>query len=84
MSSMLPMTDYRHSRQYAPFSTLDALNYCLNIFDNGDTLSIVVDAGAHGSHVAGMLLFLFSFLISPFFHVNNVRRIESVPGVHHL
>ena len=49
------MTDYRISQQYAAFSDLDALNYCVNIFDGGDTLSIVVDAGAHGSHVAGIV-----------------------------
>ena len=49
------MTDYRHSQQYGTFSSVDALNYCVNIFDNGDILSIVVDAGAHGSHVAGIV-----------------------------
>lgn len=54
MSNTLPMTDYRVSRQFAAFSEIDALNYCVNIFDEGSTLSIVVDAGAHGSHVAGI------------------------------
>lgn len=55
MSSKLPMTDYRYAHEYARFSELDALNYCFNIFDNGNTLSIVVDAGSHGSHVAGIV-----------------------------
>jgi tripeptidyl-peptidase II len=54
MSNTLPMTDYRVSQQYAAFSAIDALNYCVNIFDEGSTLSIVVDAGAHGSHVSGI------------------------------
>jgi tripeptidyl-peptidase II len=49
------MTDYKHARQYARFSDLDALNYCVNIFDEGSVLSIVTDAGAHGSHVAGIV-----------------------------
>ena len=55
MSKSLPMTDYRVSHQYTTFSPLDQLNYCVNIFDNGEILSIVVDAGAHGSHVAGIV-----------------------------
>lgn len=55
VSKSTPMTDYRVSRQYAAFSELDALNYSINIFSNGDVLSIVVDAGAHGSHVAGIV-----------------------------
>jgi tripeptidyl-peptidase-2 len=54
MSNKLPMSEYRHAHEYARFSELDALNYCVNIFDNGSTLSIVVDAGSHGSHVAGI------------------------------
>ena len=45
-------TDYRVARQFGRFSDLDALNYCVNIYDNGDILSIVTDAGAHGTHVA--------------------------------
>jgi len=54
-SSLEPMTNYRHARQFARFSNIDALTYAVNIFDDGDVLSIVVDAGAHGSHVAGIV-----------------------------
>ena len=49
------MTDYRVARQFKRFSDLDTFNYCVNIFDDGDTLSIVTDAGAHGTHVAGIV-----------------------------
>jgi tripeptidyl-peptidase-2 len=50
-----PMCDYKHLRHYRRFSDLDALNFCVNVFDDGTVLSIVVDAGAHGTHVAGII-----------------------------
>jgi tripeptidyl-peptidase-2 len=48
------MTDYSKERQYGTFGTIDQFNYAVNIFDDGNVLSIVCDAGAHGSHVAGI------------------------------
>lgn len=55
MSTAEPMTDYRYARQYRTFSEIDSLNYCVEILDEGSILSIVVDAGAHGTHVAGIV-----------------------------
>jgi tripeptidyl-peptidase II len=49
------MTDYNVSRQYKRFTEIDALTYAVNIFDHGTVLSIVCDAGAHGTHVAGIV-----------------------------
>ncbi|CAN0381797.1 unnamed protein product, partial [Hapterophycus canaliculatus] len=40
-------------RQHGRFSDVACLNYGVHIYDEGDVLSIVVDAGAHGTHVAG-------------------------------
>lgn len=46
-------TNFRVARQYGTITEDDAmLNYALNIYDEGSTLSIVTDAGAHGTHVA--------------------------------
>ena len=49
------MTNYRVGRQYATFAHNSELNFALNIYDDGDLLSIVVDSGAHGTHCAGIV-----------------------------
>jgi tripeptidyl-peptidase-2 len=49
------MTDYRSEREYGTFGEEDLLNFVLNIYDEGNILSIVVDSGAHGTHVAGIV-----------------------------
>ncbi|PRW39066.1 Tripeptidyl-peptidase 2 isoform A [Chlorella sorokiniana] len=54
LADFTPMTNYRAKRQWGTFSAEDACNFALNIYDNGDILSIVVDAGSHGTHVAGI------------------------------
>ena len=41
-------------RKFGTFSAEDACNFVLNIYDDGAVLSIVVDAGSHGTHVAGI------------------------------
>ena len=55
MSTLQPMTDFRHLQQYRRFSDEDAFNFGVNIIDNGTVLSIVTDTGAHGTHVAGIV-----------------------------
>ncbi|CAN0084223.1 unnamed protein product [Scytosiphon promiscuus] len=42
-------------RQHGRFSDVACLNYGVHIYDEGGVLSIVVDAGAHGTHVAGIV-----------------------------
>lgn len=49
------MTNFRTFREWSTFSEIDRLNFALNIYHDGDVLSIVTDAGAHGTHVAGMV-----------------------------
>ena len=36
LSDIPPMCDFKYLRQYRPFSSLDALNFCVNIFDDGN------------------------------------------------
>lgn len=50
-----PLTNFAAEKKYATFSAADACNYAVNIYDEGNTLSIVVDAGSHGTHVAGIV-----------------------------
>eukprot|EP00644_Phytophthora_capsici_P005563 jgi/Phyca11/558578/estExt2_Genewise1.C_PHYCAscaffold_20133 len=49
------LTNFKDERQYATFSDESQLNYVLNIYDEGNTLSVVNDVGAHGTHVAGIV-----------------------------
>ncbi|MCC9607790.1 S8 family serine peptidase [Blastopirellula sp. JC732] len=49
------MTNFRAERQYATFDDEGLLNYALNIYDDGNILSVVTDCGTHGTHVAGII-----------------------------
>lgn len=55
LRSLEPMVDYRLKRQFSRFSDDDCLNFSVNIYDDGNILSIVVDSGSHGTHVAGIV-----------------------------
>jgi len=54
LETFSPLTNYADCLQYGTFTPFDACNFAVNIYDEGKTLSIVVDAGAHGTHVAGI------------------------------
>ncbi|RHY41327.1 hypothetical protein DYB38_000207 [Aphanomyces astaci] len=54
-SSSPAFTNYRVAHEHGKFSDASQLNYALNLYDNGSILSIVCDAGAHGTHVAGIV-----------------------------
>ncbi len=55
LSTAPALAAYRAERQFATLSPGTALNYCLNVYDNGDLVSVVCDAGSHGTHVAGII-----------------------------
>ncbi|KAK9867034.1 hypothetical protein WJX84_006426, partial [Apatococcus fuscideae] len=54
LQDFAPMTNYSIEHKYGTFSAEDACNFVCNIYDDGNILSIVVDAGMHGTHVAGI------------------------------
>ncbi|KJE96994.1 tripeptidyl-peptidase 2 [Capsaspora owczarzaki ATCC 30864] len=49
------LTDYYTERRFAQFGLDDMASYAINIYDDGAIVSVVVDAGAHGTHVAGIV-----------------------------
>ena len=49
------MTNFRVKRDYGTFDGEAQLNFATNIYREGDLLSLVVDCGAHGTHVAGIV-----------------------------
>jgi tripeptidyl-peptidase-2 len=62
MTARTPLCNFRDERKFQTIKTVpgckDAsllLNYCVTIFEEGKRLSIVCDAGSHGTHVAGIV-----------------------------
>ncbi|XVF50835.1 hypothetical protein PTKIN_Ptkin04bG0135800 [Pterospermum kingtungense] len=54
LADFVPLTNYRVERKYGMFSKLDACTFVLNVYDEGNILSIVTDSSPHGTHVAGI------------------------------
>ncbi|KAK4492767.1 hypothetical protein RD792_000087 [Penstemon davidsonii] len=54
LADFVPLTNYRIERKYGIFSKLDACTCVLNVFNEGNVLSIVTDSSPHGTHVAGI------------------------------
>ncbi|KAJ8310382.1 hypothetical protein KUTeg_012247 [Tegillarca granosa] len=52
LSECTLMACYREEQQFATFSNLDMMNYSINIYNDGDVLEIVTNAGSHATHVA--------------------------------
>ncbi|RUP47401.1 hypothetical protein BC936DRAFT_145776 [Jimgerdemannia flammicorona] len=48
------LTDYRTELKYHRFGKEDLLDFSVNIYDDGDLLSIVTMANCHGTHVSGI------------------------------
>ncbi|GER51008.1 tripeptidyl-peptidase [Striga asiatica] len=54
LADFVPLTNYRIERKYGIFSKLDACTCVLNVYNEGNVLSIVTDCSPHGTHVAGI------------------------------
>ncbi|XP_035827746.1 tripeptidyl-peptidase 2 [Aplysia californica] len=52
LDSCLTMGAYRESQEYGQLSQIDMMTYSVNIYDDGNVLEIVTNAGSHGTHVA--------------------------------
>ena len=50
-----PLTPFGSSGLYGTLGYGSALTYCIQVYDDGDVLNIVTDAGSHGTHVAGIV-----------------------------
>lgn len=53
---MLTVTAYsfRIERKYGVFSKLDACTFVVNVYNDGNVLSVVTDSSPHATHVAGI------------------------------
>ncbi|KAL6054111.1 tripeptidyl-peptidase II Tpp2, variant 2 [Balamuthia mandrillaris] len=49
------LTDYYIEHQLSNFGAQASMNYAVNIYEEGNVLSIVVVSGSHGTHVAGIV-----------------------------
>ncbi|KAK8511926.1 hypothetical protein V6N12_074615 [Hibiscus sabdariffa] len=54
LAGFVPLTNYRIEQKYGVFSKLDACTFVVNVYDEGNILSIVTDSSPHGTHVAGI------------------------------
>ncbi|XP_075649197.1 tripeptidyl-peptidase 2 isoform X1 [Castanea sativa] len=54
LADSVPLTNYRIERKFGMFSKLDACSFVVNVYDEGNILSIVTDCSPHGTHVAGI------------------------------
>lgn len=58
LADFTPLTDFDIERQFGTFSAVDACNFGVHVYPDSagvpEVLSIIVDAGSHGTHVAGI------------------------------
>ncbi|WP_437227212.1 S8 family serine peptidase [Planctomicrobium sp. SH661] len=55
LSDEKALTNYAVEREFASFSDASRLNFSVNIYEEGELLSIVTTSGEHGTHVAGIV-----------------------------
>jgi tripeptidyl-peptidase II len=54
LTSSTPMAPYAIAQQFGTFLFGSQVTFCIQIYEDGDVLSICCDGGSHGTHVAGI------------------------------
>merc|ERR1712166_580543 len=54
LADLKVLASFAIERQMGFFGEASQMNYAVNVYDNGDIVSIVCDASSHGTHVAGI------------------------------
>jgi tripeptidyl-peptidase-2 len=49
------LTNYRDEHKFGTFGAESGYNFAVNIYEQGNLLSLIADTGAHGTHVAGIV-----------------------------
>ena len=55
LSAAVPMAPYRIAQQVSELGFGTALTYAVQVYESGSLVSVVVDSGSHGTHVAGIV-----------------------------
>ena len=54
ISESIPMAPFGYERQIGTLAFGSAVTFCVQVYEDGKILSLVTDAGSHGTHVAGI------------------------------
>lgn len=55
LSSCPVLEDYRVAQRYGSFGDRERVHFGVNVYDDGAVVSVVVESGYHGTHVAGIV-----------------------------
>ena len=75
-----PMAPYAHKQDYGTLGFGSHVTFCIQVYENGDILSLVCDAGSHGTHVAGIAAAYFDDTDNNTSVTNNKPHNGVAPG----
>ena len=81
LSESIPMAPFGYERQIGTLAFGSAVTFCVQVYEDGKVLSIVTDAGSHGTHVAGIATANFAGVDEEGGKANNKAHLNGVaPG----